>query len=72
MNLFITKSDRLKKEINIKVKFITFYKFYVTEKKMLVYYYIKTVIISLLAIYSLFTVAYIVTTVMKHIEIKED
>ena len=30
MNLFITKSDRLKKEINIKVKFITFYKFYVT------------------------------------------
>lgn len=39
---------------------------------MLVYYYIKTVIISLLAIYSLFTVAYVVTTVTKHIEIKED
>ena len=39
---------------------------------MLVYYYIKTVIISLLAIYSLFTVAYVVTTVMRHIEIKED
>ena len=39
---------------------------------MLVYYYIKTVVISLLAIYSLFTVAYVVTAVMKHIEIKED
>lgn len=39
---------------------------------MLVLYYFKTVIISLLAIYSLFTVAYVVTTIMKHIEIKED
>ena len=39
---------------------------------MLVYYYIKTVIISLLAMYGLFTVAYVVTAVMKHIEIKED
>ena len=33
MNLFIIKSDRLKKEINIKVKFITFYKFYVTARE---------------------------------------
>lgn len=39
---------------------------------MLVYYYIKTVIISLLAMYSLFTVAYVIATIMKHIEIKED
>ena len=39
---------------------------------MLVYYYIKTVVISLLAIYSLFTVAYVIATIMKHIEIKED
>lgn len=39
---------------------------------MLVYYYIKTVIISLLAMYGLFTVAYVIVTIMKHIEIKED